>query len=142
MLGTAAGFLMMIPYTVVAGWVLASTWKCASGALDGLSRTAVAEIWHDFHASPLEMGAWHLAFLVIVGAISARGVGGGIELATRVRAPLLLVLLGGLAVYSLIVGDARAGLRFAFMPDWSMFTGTVALAAIGQAFYATGAARR
>lgn len=136
--GSAAGFLMMIPYTVVAGWVLAYTWVCASGTLTGLSRPEISAIWKDFLASPIEMGAWHLTFLIMVGAISARGVGGGIEVATKVRAPLLLALLGGLAAYALITGDARAGLRFAFVPDVSAITGAVALAAIGQAFYATG----
>ena len=37
LLGTAAAFLILSYYAVVAGWVLAYTWKCASGALSGLS---------------------------------------------------------------------------------------------------------
>src|SRR5262245_29267737 len=41
-LGTIAVFAMMASYTVVAGWVLAYSWKCASGVLAGLSRPAVA----------------------------------------------------------------------------------------------------
>ena len=88
----------------------------------------------------LEMGAWHLAFMVIVGTISARGVSSGIEVATKgACAPAAGASRRSSRSYSLIVGDARAGLRFAFMPDWSQrFTSTVALAAIGQAFYATG----
>jgi NSS family neurotransmitter:Na+ symporter len=137
-LGTVAGFLMMIPYTVVAGWVLAYTWKCASGALVGLPRAEVAEMWRTFLASPMEMAAWHVAFLVLVGVISARGVSGGIEVAGKARAPVLLGLLLVLATYALAIGDARAGLRFAFTPDLSAITAPVALAAIGQAFYATG----
>jgi NSS family neurotransmitter:Na+ symporter len=137
-LGTVAGFLMMIPYTVVAGWVLAYTWKCGTGALVGLPREAVAALWRAFLSSPLEMGAWHLAFLALVGAISARGVSRGIEVVTKVRAPVLLVLLIVLATYALATGDARAGLRFAFVPDFRAISPSVALAAIGQAFYATG----
>ena len=35
-------------------------------------------------------------------------------------------------------GDVRTGLRFAFAPNVAAITPQVALAAIGQAFYATG----
>jgi NSS family neurotransmitter:Na+ symporter len=137
-LGTIAAFAIMSSYTVVAGWVLAYTWKCASGALAGLYRPEVAHLWRTFLSCPLEMGAWHLAFLTLVGVISANGVSRGIELATKVRAPILLILLVALAVYALATGDARAGLRFAFAPNMAALTPRVVLAAIGQAFYATG----
>jgi len=137
-LGTIAVFAIMSSYTVVAGWVLAYTWKCMSGALVGLSRPEVAHLWRTFLSSPREMGAWHLAFLFFVGVISAGGVSRGIEVATRVRAPILLILLVVLAAYALATGDARAGLRFAFAPNMTAITPQVLLAAVGQAFYATG----
>jgi NSS family neurotransmitter:Na+ symporter len=137
-LGTVAVFAMISPYTVVAGWVLAYAWKCASGSLAGLSHAEVAQVWRTFLASPFEMGAWHLVFLLAVGLVSARGVNRGIEVANRLRAPLLLALLLILAGYGLWNGDARAGLRFAFVPDFGALSAKVLLAAIGQAFYATG----
>ncbi len=137
-LGTIAAFAIVSYYTVIAGWVLAYTWKCATGALVGLQRPEVAGLWRGFLSSPIEVGAWHLAFLSLVAAISARGVSRGIELATRVRAPVLLVLLVILAAYALVTGDARQGLRFAFAPNVAAITPPVVLAAVGQAFYATG----
>ena len=137
-LGTIAAIAIVSYYTVVAGWVLAYTWKCATGALVGLHRPEVAGLWRGFLSSPLEVGAWHLAFLALVALISARGVSRGIELANRVRAPALLVLLLILATYALATGDVRQGLRFAFAPHFSAITPQVVLAAIGQAFYATG----
>lgn len=137
-LGTIAAFAIMASYTVVASWVLAYSWKCASGALTGLHRPEVAHLWRTFLASPLEMGAWHVTFLFLVGVISAGGVSRGIEVATKVRAPILLILLVVLTVYALATGDARAGLRFAFAPNIAAITPRVVLAAIGQAFFATG----
>ncbi len=137
-LGTVAAFAIMSSYTMVAGWVLAYTWKCASGELVGLDRPEVAGLWRGFLSNPIEVGAWQLAFLVLVGIISARGVSRGIEAATKVRAPVLLILLIILAAYGLATGDARAGLRFAFAPHFAAITPQVALAAVGQAFYATG----
>lgn len=137
-LGTIAAFVIISYYTVIAGWVLAYTWKSASGALVGLSRPAVASLWQSFLASPLEVGAWHVAFLTLVAVISARGVGPGIEVATKVRAPILLVLLLVLMAYAMATGDVRQGLRFAFAPNFGAITPQVVLAAVGQAFYATG----
>ncbi len=137
-LGTMAAFGIMSYYTVIAGWVLAYTWKCASGALVGLDRPEVAGLWHRFLSNPVEVGAWHLAFLLLVGVISARGVSRGIEVANKARAPVLLILLIILAAYGLATGDTRAGLKFAFAPNFGAITPQVALAAVGQAFYATG----
>ena len=137
-LGTIAAFAIISYYTVIAGWVLAYTWKCATGALVGLSRPEVATLWRGFLASPVEIGAWHLAFLIVVAVISARGVGRGVEMATKVRAPVLLILLVVLMAYAMSIGDVRQGVRFAFAPNFSAITPQVVLAAIGQAFYATG----
>ena len=137
-LGTIAAFIMMTSYTVVAGWVLAYSWKCASGMLAGLHRPEVAHLWQTFRSSPIEMGAWHLSFLALVGVISAGGVSRGIEVATKARAPILLILLVVLTAYALANGDAHAGFRFAFAPNLAAITPQVLLAAIGQAFYATG----
>jgi NSS family neurotransmitter:Na+ symporter len=137
-LSTAAAFIIMSYYTVIAGWVLAYVWKCASGELTGQSRGELAGQFERFLASPWRVGAWHFAFVVLVGAISARGVNKGVELANKVRAPGLLVLLLILVTYALMTGDVARGLHFAFSPDFGKVSADVVLAAIGQAFYATG----
>jgi NSS family neurotransmitter:Na+ symporter len=137
-LGTAATFLIMSYYTVIAGWVLAYTWTLASGALTSLPRGAVVRHFPEFLSNPLRVGAWHLAFVVLVGSISARGVNRGIELANKIRAPGLLILLLILDAYALATGDVRRGLAFAFAPDIGKLSAGVLLAAIGQAFFATG----
>jgi NSS family neurotransmitter:Na+ symporter len=74
----------------------------------------------------------------LVGAISARGVNRGIELANKIRAPSLLILLLILDAYALAAGDVSRGLAFAFAPDFGKLSAGVVLAAIGQAFFATG----
>jgi NSS family neurotransmitter:Na+ symporter len=137
-LGTAAAFVVMSYYTVIAGWVLAYAWKCVSGEITSLPRAAVEVQFHEFLSNPWRVGAWHLAFVVLVGGISARGVNRGIELANKIRAPGLLILLLILVGYSLATGDVARGLTFAFAPDFSRLSANVVLAAIGQAFFATG----
>jgi NSS family neurotransmitter:Na+ symporter len=136
-LGTVACVLIMSNYTVIAGWVLAYAWKCASGQITGLSRPAIADHFAGFLGSPWQVGLWHILFLALVGWISARGLHRGVEIANKVRAPGLLVLLLVLVGYAVTQGDVR-GLAFAFQPDLSKLSAELVLAAIGQAFYATG----
>ena len=137
-LGTLAAYLIFSYYTVIAAWVLAYAWKCAIGLLSAAGPQHVADLWTEFQARPLEVASWHAAFVAIVVIISARGLQGGIEPANKIRAPALLLLLLILVTYSLLTGDVRRGLTFAFKPDFSAVNAQVVLSAIGQAFYATG----
>ncbi len=137
-LGTLAAFLIVSYYTMIAGWVLAYTWKCASGQLTGLSHAAVSEQFKALVSDPVTVGAWHLLFMTLVAAISAAGIERGIEIANKIRAPGLLILLLVLVGYALTRGDVARGLAFAFTPDFSKLTPDVVLAAVGQAFFATG----
>jgi NSS family neurotransmitter:Na+ symporter len=136
--GTVCAYLVISYYTVIAGWVMAYTWKCASGGLNGLTHPQVAALWREFLSDPVRMGAWHAAFVSLVAWISARGVHRGLEIANKVRAPVMLSLLLLLAAYALWHGDARRGLAFAFSPNVAALNAAVILSAIGQAFYATG----
>ncbi len=137
-LGTLAVIIVMSYYTVLAGWVLAYSWKVGAGALVGLDRPQVAAMWREFLSRPWEVGAWHLAFVALAVFISARGVGRGIEAANKIRAPALLTLLLVLVAYALATGDVKNGLNFAFAPNFGAIKPQVILAAIGQAFFATG----
>jgi len=137
-LGTLASFVVASYYTIIAGWVIAYAWKCGLGALAGLPRPALHAEWEGFLASPWRLMAWQVLFLGAVAYISARGLGRGIEIASRIRAPALLILLLLLDGYSLATGDIGATLRFAFAPRMSALSGEMVLAAIGQAFYACG----
>lgn len=137
-LGTGAALVIMTYYAVIPGWVMAYAWRCASGKLEGMSRVDVAQEFDTFMADPLEMGIWHVVFVVLLATISAGGITRGIEVASKFRAPALLILLVILVVYALITGDPARGLAFAFVPDMSKLSADIALVAIGQAFYATG----
>ncbi len=137
-LGSGAGFLVFSYYSVIAGWVLAYAWKCASGVLTLGGPQRINAVWIGFRSNPLEVSAWHGAFVLLVVVISARGLKRGIEIANSIRGPGLLILLLGLVAYALSTGDVRRGFEFAFYPKFSTITPHVVLAAIGQAFYATG----
>ena len=137
-LGTIAAFLICSYYTIIAGWVVAYAWKCGTGAFAGLARPQLQDQWRQFLADPWQLMSWQALFICAVTFISARGLGRGIELASRIRAPVLLVLLLLLDAYSLSTGDVAQTARFVFAPHWHTLSPGVVLAAIGQSFYATG----
>ncbi len=137
-LGSLAAFMIFSYYSVIAGWVLAYTWKCAIGMVSNAGAQDVGRIWRTFQSNPFEVGAWHLVFVAIVSLISACGLRHGIELANKIRAPALLALLLLLDAYSLSTGDVSRAMAFALTPHFSAINASVVLAAIGQAFYATG----
>jgi NSS family neurotransmitter:Na+ symporter len=137
-IGTLAVFLIGSYYTLIAGWVVAYTVKYLRGDLTGLSRPAVQAEWRAFLSDPWQLMGWQLLFLVSVAFISGRGVGRGIEVASRIRAPALLVLLLLLDGYAVDTGDVAGAMHFAFAPHGGAASAGVVLAAIGQAFFATG----
>ena len=118
--------------------MLAYAWKCAAGVLSSAAPEQVQTLWRSFRSNPVEVAAWHAAFVMLVILIAGRSLQRGIEVANKIRAPALLVLLLVLVVYSLSTGDVSRGLTFAFKPNFSAVNAQVVLAAIGQAFYATG----
>ena len=48
-------------YTIIAGWVMAYTWKSAAGSLAGLDANALATKLHAFLSDPVEVSLWHIA---------------------------------------------------------------------------------
>ncbi|MBV9697969.1 MAG: sodium-dependent transporter [Gammaproteobacteria bacterium] len=137
-LGTWTALIIMSYYTIIAGWVLAYAWYCASGHLTALTRGEVAPFFRHFLAQPLVIGFWHLIYLGLVALISGCGLTRGIELTARVRGPMLLALLLLLIAYALSVGDVARGLSFAFAPHLASLSARTLLVATGQAFFATG----
>jgi NSS family neurotransmitter:Na+ symporter len=137
-LGTIAAFLILSYYTVIAGWVLYYIWLCATGALTAGTHGDPSSIFDRLMTHPWQMIGWHLLFLCCALAISAGGIRRGIEAANRIRAPAFLGLLIFLAIYACATGDPHDGLRFSLWPNFTRLSALGVLAAVGQAFFATG----
>ena len=63
------------------------------------------------------------------------GVQKGIENASRLMMPVLAVLIVVIALYSLTIPGALAGVKYYLMPDFSQFSASTVLGACGQMFY-------
>jgi len=132
-LGVLSGFFIMGFYPVVGGWAIAYIFKSFSGLL--AAPEAIGDVFGGFITSPVQPLIWFLIFLGMNTAIVAKGISGGIEKAGKVLMPLLFVLLILIAMRSITLPGAGAGLEFLFKPDFSKVTGATFLAALGQAFF-------
>jgi NSS family neurotransmitter:Na+ symporter len=137
-LGTLAIFLIMTYYSVIGGWVFSYIEAYAIGGVSALDRTQLAARFNMLLADPLRLTFWHAAFMATTVAISAAGLHRGIEIANKIMMPGLFAILVALAMYAMSIGNAATGLAFLLHVDFSQLTGELVLAAVGQAFYATG----
>jgi NSS family neurotransmitter:Na+ symporter len=137
-LAVAAGLLILSYYSVIGGWTLAYAVDTLLAGLPGADAGEVQARYEALLASPGRMTLYHALFLGLTAAIVARGVGRGIEAASKLLMPLLAALMLGLAVYSCALGDLAAALRFLLRLDLSQFTARAALEALGLGFFSIG----
>ena len=76
-----------------------------------------------------------MLFVLITGLVVIFGVQKGIENASRLMMPVLAVLIVVIALYSLTIPGALAGVKYYLMPDFSQFSASTVLGACGQMFY-------
>lgn len=132
-LGVLSAFFIMGFYPVVGGWASAYILKSFTGLLS--NPAAIGDVFGEFIGNPVEPIVWMAIYLVVNIVIVAKGIAGGIEKAGKILMPTLFVLLIAIAVRSVTLPGASAGLDFLFKPDWSSIDGGVLLAALGQAFF-------
>ena len=135
LLGVLAGVGILSFYSVIAGWTIAYIWFTGTGAVTG-NQQAIGEFFGAFVSNaPLSMGLT-LLVLIVTASIILGGVRSGIERATKVLMPALLVLLLMLAVRAITLPGADAGLAYYLKPDFSrIWDISILNAALGQAFF-------
>jgi NSS family neurotransmitter:Na+ symporter len=136
--GIVTGLLILSFYSVIGGWTLAYAVDTALAGLPGREPQAVQARFDALLAAPLAMSAYHAAFMAVTAAVVWRGVRGGIEAASRVLMPLLVLLMLAAALYASLQGDLRATLAFLFRFDPAVLTPRVALEALGLGFFSIG----
>lgn len=121
-------------YAVVAGWCLQYLAASVAGQLDG-DPAYVINYFKTFSGDPVQPCLWAVGFVLLTHLVVSRGVNDGIERASKVLMPLLLILLVILVVASCMLPGSGAGVEFLLRPDFSKVSGSVFLEALGQAFF-------
>ena len=133
-LGILTSTIILGFYAVVAGWCLQYLFASISGQIQGDSQY-VQQYFVDFSGNVWKPVLFGLLFILMTHHIVVRGVRGGIEKASKLLMPILLILLVILVIASCMLPGAMEGVKFLLYPDFSKINGNVALEALGQAFF-------
>ena len=120
-LGVGIGFWILSYYSVVGGWVL----RYIGGSLTGAYFADPASYFGSVSAGPDAL-ALHAVFMFLVVAIVAGGVEDGIERATKLMVPSIVVILGVLAAWVFTLPGAGPGYGYFLSPDLSTLSLAVA----------------
>ncbi|MBE6871113.1 MAG: sodium-dependent transporter [Ruminococcaceae bacterium] len=119
-------------YSVIGGWV---TKYLAVYVTGGGHEAAGKTFFDDFISKPFEPLVWLLIFIGATAVIVLLGVEKGIEKVSKIMMPILVVLSVGIAIYAAFLPGAWEGVVYYIKPDFSKFSATTVLAAMGQLFY-------
>ena len=132
LLASAVPIIILPYYSVIGGWVM----KYLSVMFTGnLGPASIDGYFEAFIAQPMEPIGWFLLFIGLTAAVVLCGVEKGIEKVSKWMMPVLVVLTLGIAVYSMFMPGAMDGVLYYITPDFSKFSMTTVLAAMGQLFY-------
>ena len=131
-------FILLSIYTIITGWTFDYFLRSATGEFNGIDVGRSGEIFGSLLSSPWRLLFWHTVVCGLVIVIVRQGVQKGIERASKVLMPVLVMALALMTVYSLVTGDASATMKFLFEPDFSKLGFDAFMVAIGQAFFSIG----
>ncbi|MBO6177977.1 MAG: sodium-dependent transporter [Selenomonadaceae bacterium] len=136
--GIVGNIMLMMFYTTISSWMLYYLYKMASGAFH-VKNVEVPVIFASLIEDPITMGCSTFLIILIGGGICYMGVKKGVERITKWMMLILLSLMLILAVNSMSLPNASAGLSYYLVPDFERLMekglSEAVFAAMGQAFF-------
>ena len=137
--GIFGNYLLMMFYTTVAGWMLNYCYKSIKGDFVGVTPDEVTGAFNDMLGSASTMAFWTVLVCIVGFAVCAMGIKGGIERASKFMMTALLLIMVALAVRSVFLDGAAAGVKFYLVPDFAKIAevgfGNMIFGAMSQAFF-------
>lgn len=135
-------------YCVIGGWVTKYAATYVSGGASKIYEAGSGTFFSDFITGTSSPLIWFAVFMLICAIVVIFGVEKGIEKASKIMMPVLMVLIIGISVYALtlsytdadgVTRTALQGLKIYLVPNFSGLTVSkflsIALDAMGQMFY-------
>lgn len=125
--------MIILPYyCVIGGWVT----KYFAAFVSGQAAAAAGDSYFTtFIAQPLSPVLWFCLFIGLTALVVLFGVEKGVEKVSKIMMPVLVVLSIFIAGYAMFLPGALEGILYYITPDFSKFSATTVLAAMGQLFY-------
>ncbi len=125
--------IIILPYySVIGGWIIKYCTVFVSG---NITSAATDGYFDSFIGNSFEPFGWFLLYIGLTALVVLFGVEKGIEKVSKFMMPILIILTIFIAVYSMFMPGALEGIRYYLTPDFSKFSATTVLAAMGQLFY-------
>jgi len=135
-----AVFMIMLFYTVIAGWTLDYFARAITGAFQGITAEGSQAMFESLLADPMRLILWHSVVIGLIVYINAHGLHRGIERAVNILMPALFLFIVAMVIYGAAVGEFGQAAKFLLAPDFSRLTPQAFLIALGQAFFSIGIA--
>lgn len=134
-IGVLAAFFILSFYGVVAGWTIEYTRLAVLNKFAGQSSQQITDTFLNFMSHPIKPIITQIIAMGLTGFIVSTGIQDGVEKASRLMIPILVILLIILNIYSFTLEGGKAGFEFLFKPDFSVLTWQSFLTALGHAFF-------
>lgn len=119
-------------YCVIGGWV----YKYLTVYISGQGHEAVKDsFFSGFIGRTYAPLIFTAVFLLTTTLVVIMGVQKGIEKISKILMPILVVLCIVIAIFVMTIPGASAGFSYYLKPDFSKFSFSAVLAAMGQLFY-------
>lgn len=128
-LGIISGVLILSFYNVVAGWAFGYFTEILAGNF------GIGGEFGEFIKQIFKIGGYSAVFMIATAYIVAQGVSAGIERASKILMPTLILIILILAAYAFTLPNAIEGIKFYLLPDFSEVTMEVVYSALGQSFF-------
>lgn len=126
-MGILSAFIILSYYSVIGGWII-------KYIVSYITTFAAPSDFAAYIAEPAQPVVYHLIFMFCTGFICYKGTK-GIEKASKVMMPALLILLFVIVVRSLTLKGAYEGVQFVLLAKGQPFRMSSIPAALGQVFY-------
>ncbi len=135
-LGSFANLLVLMYYSVIAGWVLQYCVKVFTMPINEMDMSVFGETI----SQPLVPIIFAVIVIWATVFVDIQGIAAGVEKISKILMPLLLIMLIFCAVFSLTLPGAIEGVKYMCIPSLENAEkagglGHVALAALGQCFF-------
>ena len=135
----AGNYLLMMFYTMVAGWMLHYVYLMITGKFVNADTAQVKDTFANMLNEPGVMMFWTMVIILLCFGICAMGLKNGVENITKVMMILLVVLMVVLVFRSVTLPGAEEGLKYYLVPDFKKLSEhgifNVVFAAMTHAFF-------
>jgi NSS family neurotransmitter:Na+ symporter len=136
-LGVGSAFAILSFYGVVGGWIMKYIIISVTDGFKELAGdTAAAEsVFNNFIMSTWSPIFFQVIFMTLCIWVIVNGVKGGIEKWSKIMMPLIIILLGALAVRGMTLPGGMEGISFLFKPRFEDLTASSIVLALGHSFF-------